>query len=162
MAELLKGAPVARALTEELGARVAALLARGVTPGLAILRVGERPDDLSYERAALKRCEKVGIAARRVTLPADCTQAELERAIRDVNADPSVHGCLMFRPLPASLNERAACAALDVAKDVDGVTAGSLAGGFAGEPVGFPPCTAEAVLQLLRLVLLANSRRRRD
>lgn len=150
MAELLKGAPVARALTEELGARVAALLARGVTPGLAILRVGERPDDLSYERAALRRCEKVGIAARRVTLPADCTQAELERAIRDVNADPSVHGCLMFRPLPASLDERAACAALDVAKDVDGVTAGSLAGVFAGEPVGFPPCTAEAVLQLLR------------
>lgn len=150
MAELLKGAPVARALTEELGVRVAALLARGVTPGLAILRVGERPDDLSYERAALKRCEKVGIAARRVALPADCTQAELERAIRDVNADPAVHGCLMFRPLPASLDERAACAALDVAKDVDGVTAGSLAGVFAGEPVGFPPCTAEAVLQLLR------------
>ena len=150
MAELLKGAPVARALTEELGARVAALLARGVTPGLAILRVGERPDDLSYERAALKRCEKVGIAVRRVALPADCTQAELERAIRDVNADPTVHGCLMFRPLPASLDERAACAALDVAKDVDGVTAGSLAGVFAGEPVGFPPCTAEAVVQLLR------------
>ena len=150
MAELLKGAPVARALTEELGVRVAALLARGVTPGLAILRVGERPDDLSYERAALKRCEKVGIAVRRVALPADCAQAELERAIRDVNADPAVHGCLMFRPLPASLDERAACAALDVAKDVDGVTAGSLAGVFAGEPVGFPPCTAEAVLQLLR------------
>ena len=150
MAELLKGAPVARALTEELGVRVAALLARGVTPGLAILRVGERPDDLSYERAALKRCEKVGIAVRRVALPADCAQAELERAIRDVNADPAVHGCLMFRPLPASLDERVACAALDVAKDVDGVTAGSLAGVFAGEPVGFPPCTAEAVLQLLR------------
>ena len=150
MAELLKGAPVARALTEELGVCVAALLARGVTPGLAILRVGERPDDLSYERAALKRCEKVGIAVRRVALPADCAQAELERAIRDVNADPAVHGCLMFRPLPASLDERVACAALDVAKDVDGVTAGSLAGVFAGEPVGFTPCTAEAVLQLLR------------
>lgn len=150
MAELLKGAPVARALTEELGTRVAALLARGVTPGLAILRVGERPDDLSYERAALRRCEKVGISARRVALPADCAQAELERAIRDVNADPSVHGCLMFRPLPAALDEHAACEAFDVAKDVDGVTAGSLAGVFAGEAVGFPPCTAEAVLQLLR------------
>lgn len=150
MAELLKGAPVARALTEELGARVAALLARGVTPGLAILRVGERPDDLSYERAALRRCEKVGISVRRVALPADCAQAELERAIRDVNADPSVHGCLMFRPLPAALDEHAACEALDVSKDVDGVTAGSLAGVFSGEAVGFPPCTAEAVLQLLR------------
>ena len=70
MVELLKGAPVARALTEELAARCAALRERGVVPTLAIVRVGEREDDLSYERGALKRCEKVGIEARRVLLPA--------------------------------------------------------------------------------------------
>ncbi len=69
MAELLKGAPVARALTEELAARCVALRERGVVPTLAIVRVGEREDDLSYERGALKRCEKVGIEARRVLLP---------------------------------------------------------------------------------------------
>ena len=81
MAELLKGAPVARALTEELAARCAALRERGTVPTLAIVRVGEREDDLSYERGALKRCEKVGIEARRVLLPADVSQDELLAAI---------------------------------------------------------------------------------
>ena len=107
MAELLKGAPVARALTEELAARCAALRERGVVPTLAIVRVGEREDDLSYERGALKRCEKVGIEVRRVLLPADVSQDELMAAIEGINADPAVHGCLMFRPLPAGLDEDA-------------------------------------------------------
>lgn len=149
MSELLRGAPAADAMTEGTAARAAALRARGVTPGLAILRVGERPDDLSYERAALRRCERVGVAARLVTLPADCSQAELLAAIDDVNADPFVHGCLLFRPLPPALDEDAACAALAPEKDVDGVTAGSLFGVFANRPVGFAPCTAEAVVALL-------------
>ena len=103
MAELLKGAPVARALTEELAARCAALRERGVVPTLAIVRVGEREDDLSYERGALKRCEKVGIEARRVLLPADVSQDELLTAVEDINTDSAVHGCLMFRPLPPAL-----------------------------------------------------------
>ena len=90
MAELLKGAPVARALTEELAARCTALRERGVVPTLAIVRVGEREDDLSYERGALKRCEKVGIEARRILLPADVSQDELLAAIKDINADPAV------------------------------------------------------------------------
>lgn len=103
MAELLKGAPVARALTEELAVRCAALRERGVVPTLAIVRVGEREDDLSYERGALKRCEKVGIEARRILLPADVSPDELLTAIEDINADSAVHGCLMFRPLPPAL-----------------------------------------------------------
>lgn len=146
----MRGAPVAKALTQRLAERAEGLASRGVTPKLALLRVGERADDLSYERAAVKRCDKVGIAAQRVTLPADCSQAELEAAIAGVNADASVHGCLMFRPLPAQLDERAASAALDPAKDMDGVTEGSLAGVFCNERRGFPPCTAEAVVELLR------------
>ena len=77
MAELLKGAPVARALTEELAARCAALRERGIVPTLAIVRVGEREDDLSYERGALKRCEKVGIEVRRVLLPADVSRTSM-------------------------------------------------------------------------------------
>lgn len=149
MSELLRGAPVADAMTEETAARAAALRARGVVPGLAIVRVGERPDDLSYERAALRRCERAGVSARLVTLPADCSQDELLAAIADVNADPAVHGCLMFRPLPPALDEDAACAALAPEKDVDGITAGSLYGVFAGRPVGYAPCTAEAVVALL-------------
>lgn len=149
MATILKGAPVAAAITKELVQRVEALRARGVVPTLAIVRVGERADDLSYERGALKRAEKVGLAVKRFILPEACTQAELMATIDEVNSDPSIHGCLMFRPLPAHLDEPAACEALDSAKDVDCITSGSLFGVFANKPTGFPPCTAEAVVEIL-------------
>jgi dihydrofolate synthase/folylpolyglutamate synthase len=149
MADLLRGAPVAQALIEELVVRIRALVERGVTPTLAIVRVGERPDDLSYERAVLRRAGKVGVAIRRFILPADCSQEELVAVLAGVNEDASVHGCLMFRPLPRDLDEEAACAALEPAKDVDCATTGSLAGVFAGRSWGFPPCTAEAVVRLL-------------
>ena len=149
MAELLKGMPVANAITVELIGRVAALEERGVHPTLAIVRVGERDDDLSYERGALKRAEKVGLGVRQFVLPADCSQADLMAVIDEVNADDSTHGCLMFRPLPKTLDEAAACAALDPAKDVDCITEGSLFGVFANRPMGFPPCTAQAVIEIL-------------
>ncbi len=149
MAELLKGMPVANAITEELVGRVATLKERGVTPTLAIVRVGERDDDLSYERGALKRAEKVGLGVRQFVLPADCSQADLMAVIDEVNSDSSIHGCLMFRPLPKTLDEAAACAALDPAKDVDCITEGSLFGVFANRPMGFPPCTAQAVIEIL-------------
>ena len=149
MAKDLRGKPVADALSQKLAAKVAALAEQGITPKLAILRVGTRDDDLSYERGALKRCASIGIAVEQVVLPADCTQDELMAAIERINADDSIHGCLMFRPLPKTLDEAAACAALDPAKDVDCITAGSLYGVFANRPVGFAPCTAEAVIELL-------------
>lgn len=149
MAKLLLGAPVANALGEKLEGEIARLKKTGVTPTLAIVRVGERDDDLSYERGALKRCEKVGVAVRQFVLPADCSQEELMAAIDEVNTDASIHGCLMFRPLPKTLDEAAACAALDPAKDVDCITEGSLFGVFANRPVGFAPCTAEACIEVL-------------
>lgn len=149
MACLLRGAPVAQELTEELVHRVATLSQHSVTPTLAIVRVGERPDDLSYERAALKRAEKVGVKVRRVVLPATCSQTDVIAAVEVINADDGVHGCLIFRPLPASIDEDAVAAALDPAKDVDGMTAGSLFGIFAGRKVGYAPCTAEAAIELL-------------
>jgi methylenetetrahydrofolate dehydrogenase (NADP+)/methenyltetrahydrofolate cyclohydrolase len=149
MAKVLKGAPVARAITEQVAARVAELSKRDVVPKLAILRVGERQDDLSYERGAAKRADRCGIVMERVLLPPDCSQADLMDAIARINADDTVHGCLMFRPLPKTLDEAAACAALAPAKDVDGITQGSLYGIFANRKVGYPPCTAQAVLELL-------------
>ncbi|MBP3892906.1 MAG: bifunctional 5,10-methylene-tetrahydrofolate dehydrogenase/5,10-methylene-tetrahydrofolate cyclohydrolase [Atopobiaceae bacterium] len=149
MAELLKGLPVAKALTERLTGRVEALKAQNVIPTLAIVRVGERDDDLSYERGATKRCDAIGITVRKFVLPADCAQDELMAVIDGVNADVAIHGCLMFRPLPKTLDEAAACAALDPAKDVDCITEGSLFGVFANRSIGFPPCTAEACIQLL-------------
>ena len=149
MARLLRGAPVAQALTLSLKPRVEALRDRGVVATLAVVRVGEGASDLSYERAARRRMDAVGIATKSIALSADCSQAELTDAIDRVNGDAGIHGCLILRPLPRTLDERAACAALDVAKDVDGVTAGSLYGMFANRQVGFSPCTAEAVMKLL-------------
>ena len=149
MASLLRGAPVAQELTEELVHRVSTLSQQGVTPTLAIVRVGERPDDLSYERAALKRAEKAGVVIQRVVLPHASSQADVIAAVERINADDAVHGCLVFRPLPASVDEDAVASALDPAKDVDGMTAGSLFGVFAGRQIGYPPCTAEAALELL-------------
>lgn len=149
MATLMLGAPVAKELTQSLIPRVDALGQRGVTPTLAVVRVGAREDDLSYERGLTKRCQKVGIALRMFVLDQDCTQDQLMGAIDQVNSDGSIHGCLMFRPLPRTLDEAAACAALDPAKDVDCITQGSLYGVFANRPCGFPPCTAEACVQLL-------------
>ena len=149
MAEVLKGLPVANALTETLVERVAALNAKNITPTLAILRVGERTDDISYETGAMKRCAKVGIAVRQFLLPADCTEDALLDAIRQINEDPSIHGCLMFRPLPDKAMEEAACALLCPEKDVDCMTSGSLATVFTGKGAGYPPCTAEGCIELL-------------
>ncbi len=149
MAEILRGAPVVDAIGEKLMPRIEGLKVAGAVPTLAIVRVGERDDDLSYERAATKRCEKLGLGLKKFVLPTDCSQDELIAVIDEVNDDSGIHGCLMFRPLPSHLDEAAACAALDPEKDVDGITAGSLYGVFANQALGFPPCTAEACMQVL-------------
>ena len=149
MAEILKGSAAANALDERTAKAVQELKARGIRPALAILRVGERPDDLAYERAAVKRCDKLGIATRLVTLPGDVMQGALLAQIARLNADEGVHGVLMFRPLPEQLDEAEACEALAPYKDVDGITSGSAAALYTGSGDGFAPCTAEAVVALL-------------
>ena len=149
MAEHWKGAPVAQALTERLAARADQLKVQGIVPTLAIVRVGERPEDLSYERGALKRCEKVGIRVRQFTLPKESSHGDLLEVIQQINTDREIHGCLLFRPLPPQMDEGAICAALDPAKDVDGITAGSLASVFTGGGAGYPPCTAQAWMEIL-------------
>ena len=150
MAEIWKGAPVAAALSEEIAAEAAALREQGVAPTLAILRVGERADDLAYERGAMKRAEKVGVAVRNVVLPADVDSERFFAALDGLNRDPGVHGILMFRPLPKQLDGEKARRLLAPEKDVDGCTDGSLAGVFTNTPLGFPPCTAQAAMELLR------------
>ena len=150
MAMLLKGAEVAKALTEGLHAKTEELKKNGVEPCLAILRVGAREDDLAYERGALKRCEKVGVAVRQVVLPEDVTQEVLMENIHALNADKKVHGVLMFRPLPGHLDDEAARAALDPKKDMDGITDGSMTAVYAGTKGGYPPCTAAACVALLK------------
>ncbi|MCD7768599.1 MAG: bifunctional 5,10-methylenetetrahydrofolate dehydrogenase/5,10-methenyltetrahydrofolate cyclohydrolase [Oscillospiraceae bacterium] len=149
MAVALKGGPVASALTEKTIALAGDLAARGVTPTLAVLRVGERPEDMSYERGAAKRCAAAGVAVRSAALPEDVTQEALMEALEALNRDESVHGILLLRPLPAHLDGEAARRALRPEKDVDGVTDGSLAGVFTGSGRGFAPCTAQAVVEIL-------------
>jgi methylenetetrahydrofolate dehydrogenase (NADP+)/methenyltetrahydrofolate cyclohydrolase len=150
MAEVLKGMPVAKAISEELKARSEALQEKGVTPTLAIFRVGERDDDLSYERGAMKRAEQTGVAVKKVVLPADVDSETFFKALNDLNKDETVHGILMFRPLPKQLDGEKARQMLAPEKDVDGCTDGSLAGVFANAKVGFPPCTAQAAMEILK------------
>ena len=137
MAVLLKGAPVAKAITAELIERAGKLESLGVVPTLAIVRVGEREDDLSYERGALKRCEKVGISCRRYLLPADVSQEDLMGTVTEINEDPSIHGCLIFRPLPEHLEGDAVASALLPKKDVDSMTPASLLSTLSVRPLLF-------------------------
>lgn len=145
----LTGKEVSAALADSLVPRIARLAEAGIVPTVALVRVGERPDDLSYERTAVRRAEALGIAVRDFVLPADASQAELEAVIDEVNADDAIHGCLMFRPLPPSMDERAVCDRLAPEKDIDGISSASLAGVFADTGEGFPPATAQACLEVL-------------
>ncbi len=149
MAELLKGAPVAAAMNEKTAALCAELRTKGVVPTLAIVRVGAREDDLAYEKGILTRCAKVGIEIKHCLLEQDADQAELISLLERINLDSSIHGCLLFRPLPAQMDDAAVRAVLAPEKDVDGITDGSLAGVFTGSGQGFAPCTAQACAEIL-------------
>lgn len=149
MARLLLGKEVNDSLNETIKKDVAFLKEKGITPALGIIRVGERADDLSYERGAANRCEALGVGCRKYILPADCTQEELMSVLKEANQDTDIHGILMFRPLPEHLDEKAVIDSLVPDKDVDGITTGSMAGVFTGSRQGFPPCTAQACMEIL-------------
>ena len=149
MAKQLLGKEVTAALNERIKADVAALNAKGVKPTLGIIRVGERPDDLSYERGATKRCETLGVACTKILLPADATQEQVLAAVEQVNKDDKIHGVLLFRPLPKHLNQTEIENALDPAKDVDGFHPQSVGALCIGQP-GFVSCTPAGIIQLLK------------
>ena len=149
MAILLKGAPVTAALNKKMTALAAELTSRGTPPALAILRVGERADDIAYETGAVKRCAAVGVEVKNRVLPGDVEPEAFFWTLRDLNEDSRVHGILMLRPLPKRLDEEQARLLLSPAKDVDGCTDGSLAGVFTNRSLGFPPCTAQAAMEIL-------------
>ena len=149
MAKQLLGKEVTAALNERIKAKVAQLEEKGVKPTLGIIRVGENESDISYERGATKRCETLGVACEKILLPADVSQEELLKVIDDVNKNDAIHGVLLFRPLPKHLNQSVIENALDPAKDVDCMTDGSMSGVFTGKPIGFPPCTPQACMEIL-------------
>jgi len=149
MAKLLKGAEVTASLNMAVQSEVEALKEKGILPTLCIVRVGEREDDIAYERSAAKRCEAMGVAVKHFVLPGEAAQDELLSVIQGVNRDDGIHGCLLFRPLPKQLDDNTVRNALCPEKDVDGVTDASLAGVFAGIDTGFPPCTPRACVEIL-------------
>lgn len=152
MATILRGSAVADALCTALCRRVDALWDRGVMPTLALIRLGDDPSDLSYEAGIRRRADKVGVAVRRVVLPKNAEKEALLAAIDMLNADASVHGVLLFRPLPPQLKvcEDEITARLDPYKDVDGMTPLSKSGVFSGRSrLGFAPCTPSACMEIL-------------
>ncbi len=150
MARLLKGKDVVDALNESMAKEVESLKSKGITPTLAILRVGERPDDLSYEKGAIKRCQQVGVEVKVVNFDEQVSQEEFFNALTKLNEDINIHGILMFRPLPKHIDQEKARKLLAVEKDVDGCTDLSLAGVFTNSGEGFAPCTAEAAMEILK------------
>ena len=151
MAKRLLGKEVNEALVASLQTRTAALREKGIEPCLGIVRLGENPSDLSYEKGATKRAEEVGVTIKNFILPEATTKEELLAVIDQINADASIHGVLMFRPLPKHLkaDQDEICNRLDPRKDVDGMTDGSNAGVFMGKKLGFAPCTPAACMEIL-------------
>lgn len=150
-AQLLKGAPIAAALDGETAALCQSLREKNIIPTLAIIRLGSRADDLSYERGAKKRCAGVGIDVRVFALDENAPLSELTALIEKLNADRGVHGILLMRPLPGHIDENAVRNAISPEKDVDcasDLALGNVCTGADGP--GFAPCTAQAVLELLR------------
>lgn len=150
MEKILKGAPVAQAIIDRTLCDANALKEKGVIPTLAILRVGERADDISYEKGAMKRCAQAGVDVKNVVLPSDVGENEFFETLNSLNKDDSVHGILMFRPLPKHIDGEKARQMLAIQKDVDGCTDGSLAGVFSNSKTGFTPCTAQAAMEILK------------
>ena len=144
--EVLKGAAVTAAIKEQVQGMMEGL--EGQPPKLAIVRVGERPDDLSYERGAMKRMEAFGLRAQSYAFPEEINGEDFKEAFAAINRDPDVTGILLLKPLPPQIPEREIEAMIDPAKDLDGISPVNMAKVFAGEADGFAPCTAEAVVEV--------------
>lgn len=145
----LRGKPVATALEEQMTEKVGLLKEKGIVPTLLIVRVGERPDDLSYERNATSVGERLGLCVKSASFAADIAENDFLAAFQKAVTDESVHGVLLFRPLPKQLDLQKVKALLPAEKDVDGMLDENLGKLFLDDKTAFPPCTAQAVMELL-------------
>ena len=144
----LKGAEVSAKIKEQVLAMNGKL--GGYVPTAAIVRIGERPDDLSYERNVMKRIAAYGMETKSYVYPADISEEEFFTEFRKINEDETIDGILLFRPLPKHINEKRAEQMIRPEKDLDGISPVNTAKVFAGERDGFAPCTAEAVIEVLK------------
>ena len=154
--EELRGAPVARAIMDKTAGEITRLAQAGIMPKLAVFRVGSREDDIAYERSIIKRFSAAGAAVEVMALSEDATQEELEAGVRCAADDESVHGILVFSPLPKKFNAGRIRMLIPAEKDVDGMTDASLAGVFRGDKNALAPCTAQAVVEILRYYGMEN------
>lgn len=150
MGKLIKGKPVADAITIEVKKDVEYLKQNDAVPKLKIVRIGEREDDIAYERAAVKRMETCGIACEVVTLPADISQEDFIIELKSVNEDKTVHGILLFRPLPKQLDEDKVKYIINSEKDIDCFNPVNVSKVMEGDETGFPPCTPTAAMEILK------------
>lgn len=146
--KVLKGAEVSAKIKEQVQHMVQEL--SGYVPTAAIVRVGEQPDDLSYERNVMKKIAAFGMEAKSFAFPADISEEEFKREFEKINEDDSIDGILLFRPLPKHMDGRAFEMLIKPEKDLDGISPVNTAKVFAGEEDGFAPCTAEAVIEVLK------------
>ena len=153
MTTILKGSDVADGMKVWLLAEADRLRQKGIEPTLGIIRVGARHDDLTYEYGALKRFEKLGLAAQVFEFKDDIDQNTFTEEFKKINASANIHGILMFRPLPGQLDDKAIAGLIDPSKDVDGMSPLNAAKVFSGsnpdDDEGFAPCTAGAVMEML-------------
>ncbi len=147
-ARIIDGKALAADLRRELAPRVAALAARGVRPGLAVILVGDHPASHVYVRNKVRACEETGIDSRHIALPADVRQPELLAAIATLNADPAIHGILVQLPLPPHIDADRVLEAIAPQKDVDGFHPMNTGALLAGRP-GFVPCTPAGIMVML-------------
>ena len=149
MAKVLSGKDVAAALNEKIKTQVADLKANGTEPTLAILRVGEAPDQISYEKGATKRCADTDVAVKNVVLPEESTTEEVLAALTDLNEDPAVHGILLLQPLPKHIDGNLIRNSIVPEKDADCAADGTLGASLIGKKDAFAPCTAQACIEIL-------------
>ncbi|HHV65262.1 MAG TPA: bifunctional 5,10-methylenetetrahydrofolate dehydrogenase/5,10-methenyltetrahydrofolate cyclohydrolase [Peptococcaceae bacterium] len=150
MSVILEAKPVVQAIENDLLEEVKNLQALGRIPTLGIIRVGEKPDDLYYENTILKKCQKLGINVQIYPLDRNVSLKEFENILRAVNCDSSVHGILIFRPLPEQLDENRIKDLIEPAKDIDCLHSLNLAKVWEGDTSGFVPCTPAAVMEILK------------
>jgi len=146
----IKGKPVADALSDLVKKETEILKGKNILPKLKIVRVGEREDDKSYERGAMKRMESCGVLCEVLTLPQDIMQDEFIKHLKSVNEDESVHGILLFRPLPKQIDEDVVKYVISPQKDIDGFNPVNVAKVMEGDDTGFEPCTAKASMEMLK------------
>ena len=151
MSIILYGKPVSEKIRNNISERAAAFKnSRGAAPKLAILRAGERPDNLAYEKRVLKMCGDVSIDTEVVAHPGDVSHDDFKMSLAELNDNADVHGILVFRPLPKQINEAEICSMISPEKDIDCMNSENLKKIFIGDDSAIAPCTPEAVIEILK------------